>query len=86
MIQEELPLDFNHLVTCSAARQDDPNHHLRQKPNGYWQLRCMVDRGPKFVGIRVVIGLRTRCAKEARERRDLILKSYEIAHFKSTQS
>lgn len=77
--QLTLPLRFFHLVECSAAKGDDPNHHLRRKPSGYWQLRLTVDRGRKFVGQRVNIGLRTRCEREARERRDVILAALEKA-------
>jgi hypothetical protein len=79
--QLTLPLRFFHLVQCSAAHEDDPNHHLRRKKSGYWQLRITVDRGRKFVGQRVIIGLRTRCEREARERRDVILAALEKARF-----
>jgi hypothetical protein len=74
-----LPLKFRYRVHCSAARVDDENHHLRRKPSGYWQLRITVDRGRKFVGQRVILGLRTRCEKEARQRRDVILAVLEKA-------
>jgi hypothetical protein len=74
-----LPLKFRYRVQCSAARVDDENHHLRRKPSGYWQLRITVDRGRKFVGQRVILGLRTRCEIEARERRDVILAALEKA-------
>lgn len=73
--QLHLPLNLRQLVECGAGL----NHHLRRKPSGLWQVRFTVDRGPKYVGQRVVIGLGTRDVKEARERRDLILKSLRVA-------
>lgn len=77
--QMTLPLRYLHFVQCSAANLDDPHHHLRRKPNGYWQLRLTVNRGRKYVGQRVVIGLRTRCERDAQERRDLILATLKKA-------
>jgi hypothetical protein len=73
--QLHLPLGLRRLVECGAGL----NHHLRQKPSGLWQVRITVDRGPKYVGRRVVIGLGTRDVREARVRRDLILKSLRVA-------
>ena len=77
--QLQLPLTVLRLIKCSAAKLDNPNHHLRRKASGYWQLRITVDRGRKFVGQRVILGLRTRCEREARERRDVILAALEKA-------
>jgi hypothetical protein len=67
------------LLECSASDPSDPDHHLRMRPSGYWQLRLTVDRGPKYIGQRVVIGLRTRDPQEARARRDLILDAMKQA-------
>lgn len=73
--QLTLKLKMHSLVECSG----DANHHLRRKPSGYWQLRITVDRGPKYVGQRVVIGLATRDAREARARRDIVLEALRVA-------
>ena len=78
-IQMTLPLRLLRFVQCSAARLDDPHHHLRRKPNGYWQLRLTVDRGRIYVGQRMVIGLRTRSERDAQDRRDLILATLKRA-------
>ena len=78
-VQMTLPLRLLRFVQCSAARLDDPHHHIRRKANGYWQLRFTVDRGRIYVGERMVIGLRTRCEREAQERRDLILATLKKA-------
>ncbi len=78
-IQLNLPLRFLYHVQCSAANLDDPYHHLRRRANGYWQLRFTVDRGRVYVGQRMVIGLRTRCERDAQERRDLILATLKKA-------
>ena len=68
-----LPLGFRMTLECSAANPGDKNHHLRRKRSGLFQLRFTVDRGPKFVGERVVISLRTRDAEEAQQRRDTVM-------------
>jgi hypothetical protein len=73
--QLELPLKLHSLVECGA----NVNHHLRRKPSGLWQLRITIDRGPKYVGRRVVIGLATRDVREARARRDLVLQALKVA-------
>lgn len=73
--QLTLPLKLHSLVECSA----NANHHPRRKPSGLWQLRITIDRGPKHVGRRVVIGLGTRDAREARSRRDLVLQALRVA-------
>lgn len=75
MTQLELPLKLFELVECGA----NLNHHLRRKKSGLWQVRFTVDRGPKYVGRRVVIGLGTRDVQEARARRDLILQALKVA-------
>lgn len=74
VIQLELPLRFYRRIQCSAAKLSDPDHHLRRKENGYYQLRVTIDRGPKLVGERCTFGLRTKNATAARIRRDLILE------------
>ena len=73
-VQLELPLRFFRRIQCSAAQVDDPDHHLRRKPSGLYQLRITIGRGPKLVGQRKVFGLDTRDTEEARKRRDVILK------------
>ena len=73
--QLKLPLSFLDLVEAGG----NINHHLRRKKSGLWQVRFTVDRGPKFVGRRVVIGLGTREVREARARRDLILQALKVA-------
>lgn len=73
--QLKLPLRFWSLVECGEGI----NHHLRRKPSGYWQVRFTVDRGPKYVGQRVVVGLGTRDAREARARRDIVLEALRAA-------
>lgn len=55
------------------------NHHLRRKPSGYFQARITIDQGEKFVGKRLIIGLKTRHIAEARERRDLVLEALKAA-------
>ena len=67
--QLNLPLRFLELVECGLG----VDHHLRRKPSGLWQLRVTIDQGEKYVGRRVVIGLATRDARTARERRDRIM-------------
>ncbi|QJE95979.1 hypothetical protein [Luteolibacter luteus] len=73
-VQLELPLRFYRRIQCAAAQLSDPDHHLRRKKNGYYQLRVTIDRGPKLVGERVVFGLDTKVPEEARSRRDFALK------------
>ena len=77
--QPELPLRFLTTLECAAARLGDPDHHLRKKPSGYWQLRVTIDRGPKLVGQRVILGLGTHDAEEARKRRDVVLAGFKKA-------
>lgn len=72
-VQLELPLRFYRRIQCSAAKLSDPDHHLRRKPNGYYQLRVTIDRGPKLVGKRETFGLGTRNVRTARQRRDFAL-------------
>jgi len=72
-VQLLLPLRFYRRIQCAAASVSDPDHHLRRKTNGYYQLRVTIDRGPKVVGERMNFGLGTRTAEEARYRRDMIL-------------
>jgi len=74
-----LPLPYRMTVECSAARPDDPGHHLRRKPSGLYQLRLTIDRGPKFVGQRIVVSLRTRDQEEAAKRRDLVMEALKKA-------
>ena len=38
-------------------------------------MRFTVDRGPKYVGERVKLSMRTRDAEEAQQRRDLVLEA-----------
>lgn len=64
----------------------DENHHLRRKKSGLWQLRITIDRGRKFVGKRVNIGLGTYCVEEARARRDLMLKTLKVAERVSSET
>ena len=73
--QLTLPLKFLELIECGS----DVNHHLRRKPSGLWQVRLTVDRGPKYVGRRVTLGLGTKDVREARARRDLILQALKVA-------
>lgn len=56
----------------SAADFKKPNHHLRRKSSGLFQLRFTVDRGPKYVGERVIMSLRTKDENEARQRREIV--------------
>jgi len=42
-----------------VEKKNAKNHLLRQKRSGLWQMRLTVDRGPKYVGRRIVIGLDT---------------------------
>lgn len=67
------------LIQCSAAHLDDPNHHLRWKRTGYWQLRITVIQNQEEVGRRVIVGLKTRCVETARKRRDRILAALAAA-------
>ncbi len=69
------PFGSKVLIECGSG----VNHHLRRKRSGLWQVRFTVDRGPKYVGRRVVIGLGTRDVREARARRDLILQALKVA-------
>lgn len=73
--QATLPLEFIDLIECGRA----VNHHLRRANSGLFQLRLTIDRGPKYVGKRVTIGLKTKDVFEARIRRDLILKTLRVA-------
>lgn len=57
----------------SDSKDHDPNRFLRQKECGLWQLRTTIDRGSKYVGKRVTIGLRTHDVNEARSMRDFAL-------------
>ena len=74
-----LPLGFRMTLECSASNPHDQNHHLRRKPSGLFQLRLTVDRGPKFVGERLTIGLGTRDYAEAIQRRDVVLEALQKA-------
>lgn len=75
--QFELTLEIQELI---AGKESKPiNHHLRRKKSGLWQLRITVDRGRKYVGKRVIMGLDTRNVNEARARRDLVLKALDLA-------
>lgn len=74
-VQSLLPLGFRMTLECSAANPGDKNHHLRRKRSGLYQLRFTVDRGPKYVGERVVVSLRTRDSEEAQQRRDTVLEA-----------
>lgn len=58
-----------------VEKKNAKNHLLRQKQSGLWQMRLTIDRGPKFVGRRIVIGLDTHDEIEARNRRDVVLKT-----------
>lgn len=58
-----------------VEKKNAKNHLLRQKRSGLWQMRLTVDRGPKYVGRRIVIGLDTHDENEARDRRDVVLKT-----------
>lgn len=78
-LQLELPLRFYTRIQCSAAKLSNPDHHLRRKENGYYQMRIYIDRGPKVVGERMVFGLGTRIGEEARIRRDLLLGAMKKA-------
>jgi hypothetical protein len=73
-VQLLLPLRFYRRIQCSAAQLTDPDHHLRRKENGYFQLRVTIDRGPKLVGQRVTFGLGTNNPDLARDRRDFALR------------
>lgn len=73
-MQLELPLNILQLVECGV----NINHHLRQKESGLWQVRLTVDRGPKFVGKRVTLGLGTKDVREARMRWNLILRALKV--------
>ena len=66
-----------------AINQNSPSHHLYRKRSGLFQMRFTVDRGPKFVGERVKISLRTRDPEEAKLRRDVILTALSKAKFVS---
>ena len=55
------------------------NHHLRQKKSGLWQARITIDRGSKYVGKRITIGLKTKELREAEVRRDLIITALTTA-------
>lgn len=70
-----LPLQFLRVVQCSAAHMDDPNHHLRWKRTGYWQLRIILPQAGPILGKRFIIGLKTRCVETARARRDSIINA-----------
>lgn len=70
---------FFPLLGLEVQQTPPDDHHLRRKPSGYFQMRVTIDRGPKYVGDRVILGLKTRSTEEARERRDLILEAYKAA-------
>jgi hypothetical protein len=62
-----------YLIEASAAKENDPNHHLSTNEFGWWRMRVTVDRGPKYTGERVMICLGTNSETEARIRRDLVI-------------
>lgn len=79
--QLQLPLTVLRLIKCSAAKLDNPNHHLRQwKKRPFW-MKVRIDQGPKFVGKDVYIPLKTRCPDHAREIRDGIMHGLKAGGF-----
>ena len=68
-----------HRSISSAAKDDDPCHHLPREPSGYWQLRITVDRGREIGCLPVVVCLDTRSEQAARDRRDLVMAAIEKA-------
>lgn len=49
------------------------SHHLKRYGNRPYQLRVMVDRGPKKVGKRITVPLQTRSLEVAKIKRDAII-------------
>lgn len=79
-------LPTHRLVQCSAAKLDDPLHHLRRNHSGVFQLRAMIARGPKFTGQRMIISLKTHDEAEAAARRDIALESLRRAELLSERN
>ena len=57
----------------SAANWDDPCHHLKRTPAGYWKVRVTIETDPKKIGKRVTIGLKTHDPEAAARRRDRLI-------------
>lgn len=73
---KQLAFPFGKAEVTRDRKQD---HHLRVNSRGFYQMRITIDRGPKFVGLRRVIGLGTKDVHQARQRRDLILRVLNLA-------
>jgi hypothetical protein len=72
------------LVECSAARMDDPNHHLHRRASGYWVMRVTITRDKGLTGSRIKIGMKTHSADKARLRRDRLLAAFVEAGLVTT--
>ena len=52
----------------------NPMHHLKKSEGRPYQMRIMIDQGPKMIGKRMTIPLETYDPKEAMARRDMYIR------------
>lgn len=72
--QLSLPLGGNsNLIECSDTSAARDDHHLIFDKQKGWETRLTIDMGPKVVGKRIRVRLKTRDLEDAKARRDLVI-------------
>jgi len=75
-----------HSPTNQIKKAKKSNYLLyRSSERGVYKMNFNVDVGKKLVGKRVGISLQTYCVKDARARRDLILRALKAASLYSEE-
>ena len=82
MTQLNLPLQFVRTIVCGNAS----NQYLEKDDGRPFRMRITICQGPKFIGKRVKIPLKTRDPHEAQLRRDAILSGLNQAGFIAERS